>query len=345
MKHLLLSVFFIVLTCSFAWAYQVKGIVRDAEGEPIPYAKVYEEKTTNGVVTNVKGEYFLDLPNGTHRLVFSSLGYKNQTMEVLVAGKAVTLDVTLTDEGVEIETVTVTAGRKDPAYAIMEKVIERKKEYIQQFSAYQCETYLKASLEVDTLTRKKIVAVVDSMAIDSSKALVMPDNGSVEILGKFFEKMALKKEARVAARERKHEIRDSLNRPPHLASLKDGCQDSVVAQKKRAGIKKKEKNERPKLNLIESQSTTYFKFADRYKSIVHAYRDYSEKSKGNSGLSVSVSSDNADRYQSETNNPYLFYLDVSDADFNFYRNLITVPKLSDQPFVSPLSASYKYHLE
>ena len=347
MKHLLFTLLLLVTTTVGAWAQQARGIVSDQDGEPIPYAKVYIEKTTTGVVTNIKGEYFLDLPNGTHRLVFSSLGYQPKTVEVVVQGKQVALDVTLLDEGVEMETVTLTAGRRDPAYAIMEKVIANKKQYIQQFESYQCETYLKASLEVDTLVRKKVVQELDSAVVDTA-APDMQDNGSVVIMGKFFEKMAAKKAIRVERRERKKAIRDSLNTPPHLSSLKDGSLDSLAAKKKREGIKNREKKERPKLNLIESQSTTYYQYADKYKSIVHAYRDISEKS--SRSVSISVQSDDAERYQSEINNPYLFYLDVSDADFNFYHNLITVPKLADQPFVSPLSAvswnlTYKYHLE
>jgi Family of unknown function (DUF5686)/CarboxypepD_reg-like domain len=350
MKHLLSLLIFVCLSTSMAWAYQVRGIVVDTDGEAIPYVKVYEEKTTNGVVTNVKGEYFLDLSNGVHRLVYSSIGYQSKTVEVTVAGKPLTVDVTLEDESVQIETVTLTAGRKDPAYAIMEKVIANKKEYIQQFEGYKCETYLKASLEVDTLIRRKVELEdedADSVVVKAD-SMAMQDNGSVAIGDKFFAKLAAKKAIRVEKRERKRAIRDSLNTPPHLASLKDGSQDSVAAKKKRAGNIAREKNERPKLNFIESQSTTYYQYANKYKSVVHAYRDFSEKRSGN--VSISVQGDNSDRYQTEINNPYLFFLDVSDADFNFYHNLVSVPKLADQPFVSPLSAiswnlSYKYHLE
>lgn len=347
MKHLFLSLVLLFTASTSVWAYQVRGVVSDAEGEPVPYAKVYEENSTNGVVTNVKGEYFLELANGTHRVVFSSLGYLTKKVDVVVAGKTQTLDVTLEEEGVEIETVTLTAGRKDPAYAIMEKVIANKKNYIQQFQGYQCETYLKASLEVDTLIRRPVQDMMDSLVQDTTPP-AMQDNGSVELFGKAIEKAAIKKEARIARKEREQAIRDSLNAPKHLASLKDGSADSLVAEKKRAGLKARNKDERPKLNFIESQSTTYFQYPGQFKSVVHAYRDFSEKSSGS--VSISVSGDDSERYETETNNPYLFFLDVSDADFNFYHNLVSVPKLSDQPFVSPLSAtswnlSYKYRLE
>lgn len=352
MKPFFLSILFCLILGHQAWAHQVRGVVRDSEGEPIPYAKVYLERTTTGVVTNIKGEYFLELPNGTHRLVVSSLGYTPKTVEIVVAGKPLTVDVELADEGVELETVTLTAGRKDPAYAIMEQVIAHKKEYIQQFESYTCETYLKASLEVDTLNRRPAaevgaeLAAQDSVAADTTPP-AMQDNGSVELFPKFFAKMEAKQLAREERRARKAAIKDSLANIRPFYSVKDGKTDSLLAKKKEKPAPKK-KDERPKLNFLESQSTTYFQYPGQFKSVVHSYRDFSEKRSGT--VSISVRGDDANRYETETNNPYLFFLDISDADFNFYYNLITVPKLADQPFISPLSStswnlSYKYKLE
>ena len=37
-------------------------------------------------------------------------------------------------------------------------------------------------------------------------------------------------------------------------------------------------------------------------------------------------------------NPNLFYYDISDGDFNFYKSLIYIPKLGQTPFVSPIGA-------
>ena len=127
------------------------------------------------------------------RVVYSSLGYKSETKTVTIAGNSEVLDVTLLDESVEMETVTLTAGRKDPAYAIMEKVIENKKLYIQQFESYKCETYLKASLEVDTFVRKKAIVMQDTVVQDTNPP-AMQDNGSIELFGKAFSKYYLKKE-------------------------------------------------------------------------------------------------------------------------------------------------------
>lgn len=104
------------------------------------------------------------------------------------------------------------------------------------------------------------------------------------------------------------------------------------------------------LNFIESQSTTYFQAPGKYKSLVHAYRDFAKG--GEQALldeADGVDGSGGD-YESERNNPYLFYLNVSDADFNFFQNLVYAPDLSDRPLISPLHATlwqltYRYKLE
>lgn len=101
------------------------------------------------------------------------------------------------------------------------------------------------------------------------------------------------------------------------------------------------------VHLIESYSKTHFQQPGKYKSIVEAYRHY------NPGKSQSVGNSLdgiGSQYSTELNNPYLFYLDVSQAEFNFYDNYINLPNLSDRPLVSPLNGAiwqviYAFKLE
>jgi hypothetical protein len=255
-------------------AHQVRGKVQEANGQPIPYVNVYLENTSKGVLTNVKGEFFLELEVGDYRLVFQRLGYRREVREISVRGP-LQLEIILEIEAVEMDAVEIIAGKKDPAYEIMQQVIENKRSYVKQFESYTCETYLKVSLEVDTLFKKR--------------------------------------------------------------------KDLPQAE----GTPKA----RPRLNFIESQSTTYWEFPNRYKSVVHAYRDLAEKQESN-GIQIQINGEGevvGDPY-SEATNPYLFYEDVSEADFNFYRNLIDAPDLGDRPFISPLHSVswrliYQYRLE
>jgi Family of unknown function (DUF5686) len=68
----------------------------------------------------------------------------------------------------ELQTVEITAGKKDPAYEIMEQVIAHKKENMREASSWIRETYLKIVLERDTSQRKPDKkAEADSLKRDS----------------------------------------------------------------------------------------------------------------------------------------------------------------------------------
>lgn len=81
----------------------VKGNVKDNNGEPIISGSVVVKGTTIGTVTDVDGNYAINVPsNGT--LVFTYVGFKTQ--EVSVAGKS-TINVTLEEDTEMLKEVVV----------------------------------------------------------------------------------------------------------------------------------------------------------------------------------------------------------------------------------------------
>lgn len=312
-----------------AQAWLLKGKVIDDTGEPLPYANVYLENTTIGVITNIKGEYFLELEKGTHTVVFQSLGYTKQSIEIVMDDHK-ELDVVMVTEALEMEDVVVTAGRKDPAYAIMKKVIENKRRYIKQFESFQCETYLKVSLERDS-TEKQIAAVAKARLEKAKKDSIAQDSLLQDSLNGITNL-------------------DSLNPvvpTPEIDTAGSESDSTSVAESDSAASKTPK---RQKLNFIESFSTTYYQHPGTWKSIVHAFRDMTEEQRSVTGIVMTEEGIEARDFQRTPDNPYLFYRDVSDANFNFYENLVSAPDLGDRPFISPLSstawrATYKYKLE
>jgi len=97
-----------------------------------------------------------------------------------------------------------------------------------------------------------------------------------------------------------------------------------------------------KLNFIESVSETYFKSPSSYKEMILAHHDYVEK-KVNIGRSASLTieygEDDVVPEPVEEKNPYIIYEDISSCDFNFYRNLISYPAISEKPLLSPIAAN------
>ena len=83
----------------------VKGVVSDANGDPVPSAGVIVDGTTKGTVTGVNGEYSITVP-ASASLRFSAIGYKDQL--VSVNGKAV-INVTLAEDATKLEDAVIVA--------------------------------------------------------------------------------------------------------------------------------------------------------------------------------------------------------------------------------------------
>ncbi|MGQ7868416.1 SusC/RagA family TonB-linked outer membrane protein [Sunxiuqinia sp. sy24] len=86
---------------SFAQTKTVTGIVRDAEGGTLPGANVFQSGTTIGTVTNVNGEFSLQVAEDAV-LVISFVGL--ETVEIPVKGKTV-LNVSLKSDSQAIDEV------------------------------------------------------------------------------------------------------------------------------------------------------------------------------------------------------------------------------------------------
>jgi TonB-linked SusC/RagA family outer membrane protein len=99
---------FVLLLCwmpllAFAQNITVNGTVKDAFGEPITGASVIEPGTTNGMMTDIDGNYSISVSSQS-KLAFSYIGYITQTINV--AGKN-RIDVVLQEDNEMLEEVVV----------------------------------------------------------------------------------------------------------------------------------------------------------------------------------------------------------------------------------------------
>ena len=82
---------------------QIKGIINDQTGEPIIGANVVVKGTTNGTITDINGEFSLNVPEKAI-LVISYIGYNSK--EVDVTGKS-QITATLSEDTQKLEEVVV----------------------------------------------------------------------------------------------------------------------------------------------------------------------------------------------------------------------------------------------
>ena len=144
----LLNSLFFLLVFSFQIQAQLSGIVKDKNGEPLPFASIYIQGTTIGTTSNIEGKYTFELEKGNYQLVFQYVGYQQQTINVRIDDVPVVRDIVLLEESFSITEIVVAADAEDPAYPIIRKAIEKRKYYKEQVQTYQCDIYIKGAIKL-----------------------------------------------------------------------------------------------------------------------------------------------------------------------------------------------------
>ena len=103
-KYLLIICCLCTYMLAFAQQRTVTGTVVDDLGQPLIGVSILEKGTTNGVITDMDGNFSLKLTSENPTLVFSYIGYKTQ--EVSVGGKT-TLNVTMSEDSEQLDEVVV----------------------------------------------------------------------------------------------------------------------------------------------------------------------------------------------------------------------------------------------
>lgn len=124
-KITLMLVFLLVagISGAFAQTRTVTGKVTSSEdGSGVPGVTVFVKGTTVGTVTDLDGNYSLDLPSGARNLVFSFIGMRTQE---IVIGTQTTINVAMQADVVALDELVVTAlgisrEKKSLGYAVQD---------------------------------------------------------------------------------------------------------------------------------------------------------------------------------------------------------------------------------
>ena len=98
LQFLFLLAILLTSTSALAQKFVVSGKVTDLENaQPLFSATVQVAGTTEGATTDFDGNYSIELPSGTYKLIFSYIGLLEVTKEITVIGTNIpqTLDVAL----------------------------------------------------------------------------------------------------------------------------------------------------------------------------------------------------------------------------------------------------------
>lgn len=138
-----------------AAAQNISGYVTDEHNNPVPFANIFIKELQSGVASDDKGHYYLTIDPGIYNLVVTSVGFHTQTAQVIVRDKPVTRDFKLQSSSVELNEIEIRVRRRDPAYEIIQKVIDNKEKYLKQVSSSRVNVYVRAGETVDDRKKKK----------------------------------------------------------------------------------------------------------------------------------------------------------------------------------------------
>jgi hypothetical protein len=156
MKKNLLILFLVF--CGFASnalaQTKISGIVVDKQNQPIPFANVVFKGSSEGIVTNEDGNFYLESQKTYSVVLVSSVGFSEREITL---EKAVNYNFKITlNEAESLNEVVVFAGKtskkNNPALDILRKIWERKrKNGLYQFDQYQMEKYEKVEFDMNSL--------------------------------------------------------------------------------------------------------------------------------------------------------------------------------------------------
>ena len=150
--------FFVALFLAFTGVAlaqtKVSGIVLDDTKSPIPYANVYFKGTSEGIITDENGKFYLESQNTYTSLEISFVGFGAREVKL---DKAVTFNMVITlDEAKQLDEVRVFSGKtskkNNPAIDILRKIWERRrKNGLRMFDQYQYDKYEKVEFDMNSI--------------------------------------------------------------------------------------------------------------------------------------------------------------------------------------------------
>lgn len=147
MRITLTLLFFLSISSLFGQTI-IKGTVTGESGLGIPGVRISIENTSYGVAANHIGEYFIEVPEQSTIIIkYQMISFETRVDTLVLSGPQTIHNVTLIEEAQALGTIEIYAEKRDIAKEVMEKVIDNKKNIQNQYESYQCETYIKTSLE------------------------------------------------------------------------------------------------------------------------------------------------------------------------------------------------------
>ncbi len=133
---------------------QITGTVTDSDGEPVPFAGVFIKDSYIGTSTNAEGLYQLNYSKkGPAIIIFQSLGYQTNEVEVSLEKFPYQLDAVLRMETTSLEEVVVRSD-ENPANRVIQEAINSREANRLKSASYTANFYSRGLWRMEDVPEK-----------------------------------------------------------------------------------------------------------------------------------------------------------------------------------------------
>ena len=179
MKKLLLPLIILISCVNLFSQTKVSGKIVDVNGKPIAYANVLFRNSIIGLVTNEKGEFYIESDKSYDSISVSFIGFETKII-ALPQKNNYNLTVVLNEELSTIKEVVLYSGKQkkkgNPAIKILNKVLDKKKRNgLYLYDQYEFNSYEKIEFDLNnidsTLMKSKVFKGMEFIFnhVDTSK--------------------------------------------------------------------------------------------------------------------------------------------------------------------------------
>jgi len=151
---LLILLFFLGI-CSALAQTKVSGYVFDEFNEPVSFATIIFQGSTQGTITDENGKFYLESKETWNALTVSFIGY--ETLNVPLEKKVnYNLKFILKEEAAQLDAVVIVSGKQskknNPAIDLLRKIWTNKRSNgLKQFKQYEYDKYEKIEFDLNTI--------------------------------------------------------------------------------------------------------------------------------------------------------------------------------------------------
>lgn len=158
------SSFLILVFCLFSLTVssQLTGTVYDEGGDVLSFVTVYVDGTSKGTVSNLDGQYSLNLLPGDYVIVYKYIGYQEKKINISIDQK-MDRDVSLSEQSIALSEIVVTADAEDPAYRVIRQAIRARDGHRDAVEKYQADIYVKGVVKMLKAPEKVLGQAVGDM--------------------------------------------------------------------------------------------------------------------------------------------------------------------------------------